>query len=421
MQQFKKNTRTFSVVVVTLLGCAVTSPAIEGSPLWEQVGVVRNGIGGVTALDGGYDIVMSNDGKFAYTAAYNSSAVTVFARDQQTGALTQQQVLQNNVAGVTGIGATRALRLSPDGQFLYAAGTTSNALAIFTRDALTGQLAFVSSFTNGGPLNGLSGVNALNLSNDGSFVYASSETNGSLSTFDRDGVTGALAYVQTLKDGVPPINSLATIRSFTISNDDRFLYAPARDDDKLTQFARDAASGELTVAQVISGGPNFSGPTHITFSPDGRHAYVTAQFSDSLSLFDVDGATGNLIFQTTYFDNSGGIQYLNHAEDVVVTADGQFVLVTATIDNALSVFQRDSVTGELTIYQQFRDGTEGIDGLFRPRELALSPDQRFVYVMSPEENAIAIFAIPEPTSLWLAALGSMGVVVFVRRRNGRKQ
>jgi 6-phosphogluconolactonase (cycloisomerase 2 family) len=407
--------RVTSLVVLSLMVLATGLSPTQAAPLWTQVDVLRNGADGLTSLDGVYDFVMSADGQFAYTAAYNSSAVTVFSRDQATGALSQQQVLTNNVGGVGGIGATRALRLSPDGEFLYAAGTTDNAIAIFDRNTANGQLTFLSSYTNGGALNGLSAANALNISHDGKFVYASSETNHSLSTFARDAISGTLTFVETLKDGVAPISTLNTIRSFTISDDDRFLYAPARDDNDLTQFARDPLTGKLTVAQALTGSPNFNGPTHISFSADGLHAYVSSQFGDSLSLFDVDSLSGNLSHKTTYFDNAGGFHYLDHAEDIVVTADDQFVIVTATIDNALSIYLRDPITGELTVHQEFRDGVAGIDGLFRARELYLSPDQNFLYVMSAEEHTISIFAVPEPATRWLAGIGMIGVVLAAAR------
>jgi 6-phosphogluconolactonase (cycloisomerase 2 family) len=413
--------RIASTIVLSLIVLAAGLSPTQGAPLWTQVDVLRNGVDGLTSLDGVYDLVISADGQYAYTASYNSSAVTVFSRDQATGALSQQQVLTNNVSGVSGIGATRALRLSPDGKFLYAAGTTDNAIAILDRNTANGQLTFLSSYTNGGALNGLSAANALNISNDGKFVYASSETNHSLSTFARDATSGALSFVETLKDGVGPTSTLNTIRSFTISNDDRFLYAPARDDNDLTQFVRDPLTGKLTVAQVLTGSPNFNGPTHISFSPDGLHAYVASQLGDSLSLFDVDSLSGNLSHQTTYFDNVGGFNYLNHAEDIVVTADGQFVIVTATIDNAMSIYLRDPVTGELTVHQEFRDGVAGIDGLFRARELYLSPDQRFLYVMSAEEHTISIFAVPEPATRWLAGIGMIAVALVARFRTKRSK
>jgi 6-phosphogluconolactonase (cycloisomerase 2 family) len=396
----------------------ICSTAVHAAPLWQQIDVLRNGENGLTSIDGVYDFAFSPDGAYAYAAAYNSSAVTVFARNQATGLLSPVQVLQNNVGGVKDIGATRALRMTPDGKQVYAASYSDHAVAIFDRNAATGQLTFNTSYEYPAT-NGLLAANAMNISGDGRYVYISSEANDSLSTYARDATTGALTFVQFLKDGVVPITTLDTIRSFTISADDRFLYAPARDDDDITQFVRDPATGALTSVQQITGGSNFSGPTHITFSPDGRHAYVASQFSDSLSLFDVDSLTGNLTYRLTYHDNQNGFNLLNHAEDIVITADGQFVAVSATIDNALTIFRRDAVSGELTVFQEFRDGVNGIDGLFRARELFLSPDGRFLYVMGPEEPSIAIFAVPEPSSAALAALAAAGALLAARGRRRR--
>ncbi|MBX3415310.1 MAG: beta-propeller fold lactonase family protein [Pirellulales bacterium] len=393
----------FAIVCISV-GLFPSSTAYA-TPLWRQVGVVRDGVNGVTGLQGVYDLVTSSDGLYAYSAAYTSSAISVFARDPATGMLTQQQVLQDDVGGVAGIGATRALRISPDGKFLYAAGQNDNSIAIFDRNSLNGQLTYLSSYSNGGVLNGLTAVNAMNISNDGKFLYASSEQNHSLSTFARDQSTGALTFVETLKDGIGPTTTLNTIRSFTITDDDRFLYVPARDDNDLTQFSRDPITGKLSVVQALIDSPDFFGPTHIAFSPTGQHAYVTEQFGDAISLFDVDSLSGNLTFKSRYVDTFGGFDYLDLPEDVTVTADGKFVLVSVVRDDALNIYLRDPITGELTEHQQFVNTVAGIEGLNGAREIYLSPDQKFLYVMGAEENAIAIFTVPEPSTFGIAALG----------------
>lgn len=411
--------RFLAPVALGLVALFSYHSAVYASPLWKQIGVVRDGVAGYSGLAGVYDLVFSADGSYAYSAAYNSNAVSVFSVNQATGALTQQQILYNNFEGVSGIEHARAVRLSPDGKHAYVAGEFSSSIGIFARDSATGLLTFNSAFSDGGPEFGLWGVNALNFAPDGNYLYASSESRQSLNALARDPVTGALTHVQTLRDGIPPVNSMHSLRSFTISADGRYLYGPARDDNAITQFDRDATTGELTVNEVVGGAPNFDGPTHITFSPDGLHAYVASQFSDSLSVFDVDAATGHLLYKTTYADNSPGFELLNHAEDIVISADGTMLMITATIDNALSIYFRNPVTGELTFHQSFQDGVNGIDGLFRARELILSPDGQFLYVMSPESNAIAIFQVPEPGSVALALVGLVGLPLArrVRKKN----
>lgn len=375
--------------------------------MWRQVGVVRQGVNGIDGLANPYDVVLSTDGLFAYAAAYGSNAVTVFSRDPVTGALSQQQVITNGAMGVSGLGGAHGLRLSPDGEFLYVAGTTDNAIAIFDRNPANGSLAFVSQHTDAGSLNGLQGVLELNLSNDGNFVYAISEAQNALSVFERNSTTGTLSFVETLKDGVPPISTLNKTRSFTISSDDRFLYAPARDDHVINQFSRDVVTGQLTLTRTIANPSNFNGPVEIAFSPDGLHAYVNSQHNESLSVFNVDSLSGFLQHKTTYFNFQGDFNQYEGPNDLVVTNDGQFVLSVATIDNALNVLLRDPVTGEITVHQKLVDGVGGIDGLYRARMVELSPDQKFLYVTGTDDHAIAIFTVPEPATFVLAGMGAI--------------
>src|SRR5436305_11271722 len=74
-------------------------------------------------------VVVSSDGRFAYSAAYN--VTLVMSRDTQTGALTVVDSYD---------GGGGALELSPDGATLYVASPDSPAIAAFTRDSQTGLL-----------------------------------------------------------------------------------------------------------------------------------------------------------------------------------------------------------------------------------------------------------------------------------------
>ena len=93
---------------------------------------------------------MSPDGDNVYVASLSSDAVAAFSRDHTTGALTQ---LAGTVGCVseTGNGGScadgqaldrpRSVAVSPDGRNVYVAAETSDAVAAFSRDQTTGRLA----------------------------------------------------------------------------------------------------------------------------------------------------------------------------------------------------------------------------------------------------------------------------------------
>jgi 6-phosphogluconolactonase (cycloisomerase 2 family) len=147
----------------------------------------QDGSGGVFGVASPTAIVLSPDGQNLYVASPSDNAVAVFARNTTTGALTFVQTVQNNVAGVRGLGGVSALVVTPDpggssaGGFVLAAGTTDNALAVFRRDPATGKLSVVQGLRNGSAnATGLVRPDALTLAAGGTMLYVASLGNGIL-------------------------------------------------------------------------------------------------------------------------------------------------------------------------------------------------------------------------------------------------
>jgi uncharacterized repeat protein (TIGR01451 family) len=101
-----------------------------------------------------------------YATGTSENELSVFSRNATTGALTFNAVHTDNLSGVDGLATPAGLAESPDGQNLYVAGQTDNAVAVFavpTADlaitktaspveARVGQsLAYTLTVTNNGP------------------------------------------------------------------------------------------------------------------------------------------------------------------------------------------------------------------------------------------------------------------------------
>lgn len=133
------------------------------------IDLIRNDVGGVNGLSKPNDIAITPDGKFLYVSSYASSAVTIFTRQEGTGALTYVGKVVNGVGGVTTLSAAFGVDVSPDGKTLYVASPTSNAVTSFSIDASTGLLTLIDSDT---PTTGVAGIVSLSASPDGKNVYA---------------------------------------------------------------------------------------------------------------------------------------------------------------------------------------------------------------------------------------------------------
>src|SRR5439155_846693 len=145
-------------------------------------------------------------------------------------------------SGVNGLRSADALALSPDGADLYAAGSRDSALATFSRDATTGTLTFL------GAEPGLNGPQAIAISPDGAYLYVAS--GNAVVVFARDPASGMLTVVQIVDDDTDGVDGLGGAAALAVSPDGGHLYAAGKLDDAVAVFSRDSASGALAFVEV---------------------------------------------------------------------------------------------------------------------------------------------------------------------------
>lgn len=313
-------------------------------------------------LDGPTDLRISGDGKFLYAAAHAGDALLVFQRGAD-GALTWEHTQANNVADETATGGTvrgldgaRALALSPDDAHLYAAGADGDTLAVFARDATTGRLRFLEAETNGvddaadagsAPM-ALDQPAAIVVSPDGAQVYVAARFGNALLTFARDGA-GTLSFVSAHRDGQLGIEGLG-------------------------------------------------GAAGLAITPDGKHLYVASESDNALALYD-RGSDGALVPRKLWTKGTGGINGLGGAQAVTLSHDGSELYVAGFGDHSVTAFARVTaddaapgrVEGDLQRKQTLFDGDPGLDRLAGPVAVAVSHDDRNVYVAANIDNAIVRF------------------------------
>ena len=87
-----------------------------------------------------------------------------------------------------------------------------------------------------------------------------------------------------------------------------------------------------------------AGVTLFTISPDQKHLYAPGEFDDALALFSRESLTGLLSFQGALFNSLPAIEGLNGAEGVVVSPDGKNIYVGSNAGHQLAVFGREPDT-----------------------------------------------------------------------------
>lgn len=127
---------------------------------------------------------------------------------------------------------------------------------------------------------------------DGRFLHVLNELNGSIEVFTTDATTGELSRVQaigTLPADFAGENTCAEIR---LSPDERFVYASNRGHDSIAVYARDAASGRLSLVEIVPCGGRH--PRNFNLSPDGRWLVCGNRDSANVTVFTRDPASGRL-------------------------------------------------------------------------------------------------------------------------------
>ncbi len=401
-------------------------------------------------LSGPVGLSVSRDGKHFYVASSGSAALALFSRNATTGALTQLDAPAGCVADVgdgiecedgKALDDPKSAAVSPDGKHVYVASSGSNAVAIFSRNATTGELTQLSGIAGcvsedgtGGTCadgNGLIGASSVAVSPNNRHVYVASNVSNAVAVFSRNATTGALTQLSGIagcvsEDGTGGTcadgNGLIGASSVAVSPNNRHVYVTSEVSNAVAVFSRNATTGALTQLSGIAGcvsedgtggtcadGNGLIGASSVAVSPNNRHVYVASNVSNAVAVFSRNATTGALtqlsgIAGCVSEDGTGGTcadgNGLAGAGSVAVSRDNRHVYVASNVSNAVAVFSRNATTGELTQLNGVdgcvsEDGTgggcadgKGLDGAFA---VVVSPDGKHIYVGSSDINAVTVF------------------------------
>jgi 6-phosphogluconolactonase len=240
-------------------------------------------------------ISMDHSGRYLLVANYTGGNIAVFPLGKNGLPGKQTAFMQH-----TGSGANAGRQSGPhahfikatsDNRFIMAADLGIDKIMIYRFDASNGSLtandpAFVAVDSGAGPRHF-----AFHPSND--FLYILNELNSTITVFNYNKKTAAMASrqtVSTLPDNYTGFNTTAEI---AVDAKGRFLYASNRGENTIVQFAIDPGNGELTpVRRVSSGGKT---PRNFQIDPTGRWLLAANQDSDNIVVFRIEPKNGQLV------------------------------------------------------------------------------------------------------------------------------
>jgi DNA-binding beta-propeller fold protein YncE len=366
-------------------GCVVDDP-LHNSPCADAEG-----------LDGIGALAVAPDGRHVFAASFGSGALAVFERDRASGRLTtlgcfaDEDFWRIDCAPAVGLYGLTSVTVSPDGRNVYATGALSHTVVVFARNRQTGELTQLPGArgcvqantvesdppTGCATAPGIEGVGSVAVAPDGRHVYVASLRSAAVAVFARNRQNGALTSAGCLSEAraVGPCGSARGLEGafdVAVSPDGRNVYVATGFDFRLdfdafvtsgvAVFRRDRTSGALRQLAGRAGcihhvgaragctdGRALEGATSLTISRDGRNVYVAAAASNAVAILRRDPRTGTLRQLAgkagcTSETGTGGAcrdgTGLWGAASVTLPPDGRHAYAAGFYSSAVSIFTR---------------------------------------------------------------------------------
>jgi 6-phosphogluconolactonase (cycloisomerase 2 family) len=291
-----------------------------------------------------------------------------------------------------------SIETSPDGEFAYAAAYNAFALTVFKRDKETGSLEHVQTTSDRENLNG---VVSARVSPNGSYVVCTAFRSNTVSLFERDWSKGTLKMLDIVKQGNRGGEGLTWVIDSAFSPDSKFIYTIADlgrgqkaglsvfriTDERKLQLVQESVQTDVGEHKYLLGARG------IAISPEGDSVYVASYKASTLVVLDRDAKSGKTALRQIIEDEKGDVHGLGGAFAVTCSADGKFVYTSAPRwegDNAICVFKK-TADGTLSLVQEIFDGKDGVTGFVGGNELRVSRDGRNVYALGSQSNSVVVF------------------------------
>ncbi|MFJ5509544.1 beta-propeller fold lactonase family protein [Pectobacterium jejuense] len=308
--------------------------------------------------------------------------------------------LVNTYTAISGLGTLTAAARTTDGLALYVSDD-KGAIALFQRDANSGELTYVRTFA---AAEGVTGISQLQVSAEGNSVYALRADGNAIVWFSRD-ANGELTHKATIASDYDIDNgNLNNIKGIALSDDGKNLYLINSYSDQLAYFSRDTATGALTYVEALGGSmwsePYLWAPTSILSR--GNLLFVTTAINDTSTVIvyqrDDSGKLTPLGHVRDFTDATGNTVQLSGLEQITVSADGRSIFVANA--EHIDAFSLDTATGTFT--HLARIAAEGTVS-----DIALSADARVLYV-TQSDGALVRYVLNDQTLTKLDTLKNDG-------------
>ena len=322
-----------------------------------------------------------------YTGEGGSRGIYSLTLDRETGALRSDGLVAETAN-------PSFLALSPNGRALYAvneltefAGRASGAVTAFARDPKTGALTSLGQQASAG-----GAPCYVTVDRAGRYVLVTNYVGGNVALLPlaKNGALGAATAVVQHAGKGPNVQRQDGPHAHCIVLDavNRFAIAADLGADSLFIYRVDDRRGLLTAAEPsavkLRAG---AGPRHLAFAPGWRTLYVVNELDSTLVTFTYDVQRGRLREGQTLATRPAGASGENYPADIHVHPRGHTVYASNRGDDTLAVFSVARDSGRLALVQSIATGGRW------PRNFAIDPAGTHLLVANQRSNSVVGFRI----------------------------
>ena len=326
-----------------------------------------------------------------YTGDTGSRGIYALTLDRDTGALQSRGLVAETPN-------PSFLALAPNGRALYAVneltefgGRPTGAVTAFARDAKTGALTPLGQQPSGG-----GAPCYVTVDRAGRYVLVANYVGGSVALLpiDRRGALGeATAVVKHVGTGPNTQRQEAPhAHCIVLDAPNRFAIAADLGNDSLLIYRVDDRRGWLTAAEpAVVKLESGAGPRHLAFAPKSPTLYAVNELDSTLVVFQYDPHLGRLSERQVLSTRAAGASGENYPADLHVHPSGRTVYASNRGDDTIAVFSVARDTGKLALVQ-----TQSTEGKW-PRNFALDRDGSHLLVANQRSNSVVGFSIDSQT------------------------
>ncbi|PRY10357.1 6-phosphogluconolactonase [Pontibacter ummariensis] len=291
------------------------------------------------------------------------------------------------------------LALDEERRYLYAVneigdyqGQNSGAVSAFAVDPQTGALTLLNRVPSKGGSPAHTTVDGENKT-----VLVANYMGGNVAAFpiQENGQLGEASSVQQHEGAGPNKQRQEAPHAHYIAPDPQNKYVLAVDlgTDKVYSYRLNPDKAELTpndpaVAYTTEPG---AGPRHLTFHPNGRYAYLINELNSTMVALAYDADKGTFTEIETVPTIPADFKENNQTAEVKVSADGKYLYGSNRGHNSIVVYAIDENTGKLTQVQLVSTGGDW------PRDFSIDPTGNILMVANERSNNITTFKIDKAT------------------------